>query len=205
MPDFAAKLTFENGKVIELVGPADITKETTDAIVNAANSSLMGGGGVDGAIHRGGGPAILEECKRIVAKIGYLAEGKAVITTGGRLNAKHVIHTVGPIYQVGNRDEAEALASCHRECVRLADKHAITSLAFPAISTGAFGYPVREAAEIAVRTVAEVLPSCEHLEKVRFVLFNVSTCKVFVRAAEKHSRSNSSAIFADTSLEKGSS
>jgi O-acetyl-ADP-ribose deacetylase (regulator of RNase III) len=205
MPDFAAKLTFENGKVIEFVGPADITKETTDAIVNAANSSLMGGAGVDGAIHRGGGPTILEECKRIVTKIGYLAEGKAVITTGGLLAAKHVIHTVGPIYQIGNRDEAEALARCHRECIVLADKHALASLAFPAISTGAFGYPVNEAAEIAVRTVAEVLPSSKHVQKVRFVLFAPPACKHFIRAAERHSRSNSSVIFEDTSSEKGSS
>ena len=205
MPDFAARLIFDTGETIEFHGPADISMETTHAIVNAANSSLMGGGGVDGAIHRAGGPQILEECKRIVEKIGYLAEGKAVITTAGRLSAKHVIHTVGPIYQVGNRDEVEALASCHRECIRLADKHELTSLAFPAISTGAFGYPVDEAAEIAVKTVAEVLPSCAHLKKVRFVLFDVSTCKVFVRAAERHSRTHSSATFEDRSSEKGPS
>ena len=195
MPDFTARLTFANGKTLELVGPADITKETTEAIVNAANSSLLGGGGVDGAIHRAGGPAILEECKRIVAKIRYLDPGKAVITTGGRLAAKYVIHTVGPIYQVGNRDEAETLASCYRESIRIADDHGIHSLAFPAISTGAFGYPVEEAAEIAMRTIAAALPACVHVAKVRFVLFEAPTCRSFIRAAEKHSRLTNSAIF----------
>src|ERR1700683_4511986 len=103
------------GKHIEIHGPADITKESTDAIVNAANSSLLGGGGVDGAIHRAGGPAILAECRKIVSKIGNLPAGEAVITTGGRLAAKHVIHTVGPIYRGGEHGEAEKLASCHRK------------------------------------------------------------------------------------------
>jgi len=111
MSDFSARLTFANGKAIEFVGPADITKETTEAIVNAANSSLLGGGGVDGAIHRAGGPSILEECKRIVAKVGKLPPGKAVLTTGGRLAAKYVVHTVGPIYSGGKRRESETLAS----------------------------------------------------------------------------------------------
>jgi len=185
MSDFAARLTFANGKTLELLGPADITKETTDAIVNAANSSLLGGGGVDGAIHRAGGPAILQECKQIIAKIRWLDSGKAVITTGGRLPAKYVIHTVGPIYQVGNRDEAETLASCYRESIRVADDHGIHSLAFPAISTGAYGYPVHEAADVAIKTVVEALPPCAHVEQVRFVLFDGSTCQAFVRAAEK--------------------
>ncbi len=205
MLDYAARLVFDNGKTVEFTGPVDITKETTDAIVNAANSSLMGGGGVDGAIHRSGGAQILEECKRIVEKIGYLPEGKAVITTGGRLPCRHVIHTVGPIYQVGNRDEVEALASCHRECIRLADQHALTSVAFPAISTGAFGYPLDEASEIAVRTVAEVLPSCKHVRTVRFVLFAGPPCKYFIRAAEKYSQGNRSVRFENISSEKGPS
>ena len=130
------RLLFNNDKVIEIHGPADITEETTDALVNAANSSLRGGGGVDGAIHRAGGPAILAECRNIVSKIGRLPAGQAVITTGGRLAAKHVIHTVGPVYQDGDHGEAEKLANCHRESVRLADEHALKSLAFPAISTG---------------------------------------------------------------------
>src|ERR1700731_4019503 len=141
MSNFAARLTFANGKTLELHGPPDITKETTEAVVNAVNSSLLGGGGVDGAIHHAGGPWILQECKRIVAKIGALPAGKAVITTGGRLPAKYVIHAVGPVYRGGPQHEAETLASCYRECIRLADDNGIKSLAFPSISTGAFGYP----------------------------------------------------------------
>jgi len=187
MSDFAARLTFANGKTIELHGPADITKETTEAIVNAANSSLLGGGGVDGAIHYAGGPSILQECKRIVGKIGSLPAGKAVITTGGRLPAKYVIHTVGPVYRHGHNQSA-TLASCYRESLRVADDHGIRSLAFPAISTGAFGYPVHEAAEIAVRTIVETLPSCVHVANVRCVLFDIATCKQYVRAADALSR-----------------
>ncbi|MGC1788046.1 MAG: O-acetyl-ADP-ribose deacetylase [Terriglobales bacterium] len=187
MPDYAAKLTFANGKTLQLVGPADITKETTEAIVNAANSSLLGGGGVDRAIHRAGGPSILQECKRIVAKIGTLPAGKAVITTAGRLPAKYVVHTVGPVYR-GGQHEAETLASCYRESIGIADDHGIQSLAFPSISTGAFGYPVHEAAAIALRAAVEALPACAHLEHVRFVLFDAATCKAYVEAAENISR-----------------
>ncbi|MGB9237096.1 MAG: O-acetyl-ADP-ribose deacetylase [Terriglobales bacterium] len=188
MPDFAAKLTFPNNKRLELHGPADITKETTEAIVNAANSSLLGGGGVDGAIHRSGGPSILEECKRIVAKIGRLPAGKAVFTTAGRLPAKYVIHTVGPIYGGGKNKEAETLASCYRESLRLADEHAIASVAFPSVSTGAYGYPVHEAAEIAIRAVTECLLGTTGVNLVRFVLFSASDCQTYVHAAEKISR-----------------
>ncbi len=196
MTDFAARLTFANGKMVEFHGPADITKESTDAIVNAANSSLLGGGGVDGAIHRAGGPSIIEECKRIVAKTGSLPAGKAVITTGGRLPAKYVIHTVGPIYGA-QPHEAEILASCYRESMRIADDHGIRSLAFPSISTGAFGYPVHEAAQIAVHTIIEALPLCDHLDRVRLVLFDTGTCKAYVGAAENLSRQQRaiSAIF----------
>jgi O-acetyl-ADP-ribose deacetylase len=142
LSEFALRLLVDSRKSIEFHGPADITKETTGAIVNAANSSLLGGGGVDGAIHRAGGPAILSECKGIVAEIGRLPAGKAAITTGGRLAARYVIHTVGPVYSGGDRGEAQTLASCHRECVRLADEHMIQSLSFPAISTGAYGYTI---------------------------------------------------------------
>ncbi len=191
MTDFAARLTFANGKTLEFHGPADITEETTDAIVNAANSFLLGGGGVDGAIHRAGGPSILAECKRIVANISSLPAGKAVLTTGGRLPAKYVIHTVGPVYRGGQQHEAETLASCYRESIRIADDHGVQSLAFPSISTGAFGYPVHEAAEIAVRTVVEMLPSCAPVEHARFVLFDDDTCQAYVRAAEKISRESS--------------
>jgi len=188
MSDYSARLTFANGKTLELHGPADITKETTEAIVNAANSSLLGGGGVDGAIHRAGGPSILRECRRIVDKIGTLPAGKAVITTGGRLLAKYVIHTVGPVYGGGEWHEAQTLARCYRESICIADDHGIQSLAFPSISTGAFGYPVHEAAEVAVRTIVEVLPACTHVEHVRFVLFDLATCKAYVQATEKISR-----------------
>jgi O-acetyl-ADP-ribose deacetylase (regulator of RNase III) len=205
MPDFLARLTLQSRKTIEFAGPADITKETTDAIVNAANSSLMGGGGVDGAIHRAGGPSILQECERIVAEIGRLPAGKAAMTTGGRLRAKYVIHTVGPRYRDGRSGEPKTLASCHRESLRLADDHEIASISFPAISTGIYGYPVEEAAVIAVETVAEVLPSCARLETVRFVLFDVSTCQAFIRAAEKHARDHSSVRLEHTSSEKGPS
>jgi O-acetyl-ADP-ribose deacetylase (regulator of RNase III) len=178
------RLVMESGKTIEFSGPADITCETTDAIVNAANSSLLGGGGVDGAIHRAGGPSILAECRRIVSKIGSLPAGKAVITTGGRLPAKHVIHTVGPIYRDGEHGEAEKLESCHRESIRIADENGLQSLSFPAISTGAFGYPVVEAAPIAIRSAVGALSAANHVSKVRFVLFDVSILKAYVRAAE---------------------
>jgi O-acetyl-ADP-ribose deacetylase len=188
MPDFAARLTFGGVKTLEFVGPADITKETTEAIVNAANSSLLGGGGVDGAIHRAGGPSILEECKRIVAKIGRLPAGKAVLTTGGRLPANYVIHTVGPIYRGGTQHEGETLASCYRKSIRLADDHGIHSLSFPSISTGAYGYPVDEAAEVAIKAIAEALPATTHVNLVRFVLFDVLDCKTYIRAAETISR-----------------
>lgn len=190
-PDFRIRIMLDGGKTIEFHGPADLTLETTDAVVNAANSSLLGGGGVDGAIHRAGGPVVLAECRQIVSKIGSLAPGKAVITTGGCLAAKHVIHTVGPVYRGGERGEAEQLASCHRESIRLADQHALKSLSFPAISTGAFGYPPSEAASVAVASTVGTLASANHLSKVRFVLFDVATFRVYTRAAEKLSRSNS--------------
>ena len=179
------RLILESAKTISLHGPADITKETTDAIVNAANSSRLGGGGVDGAIHRGGGPSILAECKTIVAKIGQLPPGKAVITGAGRLPAKFVIHTVGPIYSGGKRGEAEILASAYRESIRLADDHAIRSLSFPAISTGAYGYPVTEAAQVALRSAAEALTTATHLNTIRFVLFDAAALRVYESAARK--------------------
>jgi len=186
------RLRLDKDKTIEIVGPADITAETTDAIVNAANSSLLGGGGVDGAIHRAGGPAILAECREIVAKIGRLAAGKAVITTGGRLAAKHVIHTVGPIYRNGEHGEAETLASCHRESVRLADEHALSSVAFPAISTGAYGYPIQEAAPIAISSTVEGLAAAAHVTMCRFVLFDVATLREYEQAALRAGRSQDS-------------
>jgi O-acetyl-ADP-ribose deacetylase len=174
-----------NHRMIEFVGPADITCETTDAIVNAANSSLMGGGGVDGAIHRAGGPVILEQCKQYVAQSGRLPAGKAMLTKGGLLAVKYVIHTVGPVYRDGASGEAELLASCHRESIRLADQHGLKSLSFPAISTGAYGYPLPHAARVAVETAIEVIESANTLRHVRFVLFDVSAQKEYAKAAEE--------------------
>ncbi len=195
MQAFTTRLVLESGTTIEIHGPADITEETTDAIVNAANSSLLGGGGVDGAIHRAGGPAILAECEQIVGKIGRLPACQAVITSGGRLRAKHLIHTVGPIYRGGQNDEAATLASCHRESIRLADEQGISSLSFPAISTGAYGYPVEEAAPIAMSTVIETLTSVKYVTAVRFVLFDTSTVRAYERAVQRLSKSNSTAPF----------
>ena len=172
-------------RLLEFHGPADITEETTDAIVNAANSRLLGGGGVDGAIHRAGGPSILEECREFVAQNGALPPGQAMLTRGGQLAAKYVIHTVGPVYRGGNGGEAELLASCHRESIRLADTHGIRSLAFPAISTGAYGYPVHLAASVAVGAVLDALQEAGSVEQVRFVLFDVSTLKAYTAASEQ--------------------
>ncbi len=183
MNDFSVRLSFAGGKLLDLHGPADITKEATEAIVNAANSSLLGGGGVDGAIHRTGGPSILNECKKIVAEIGHLPAGKAVITTAGRLAAKYVIHTVGPIY--GSGGEAKKLTSCYKESIRVADDHGIRSLAFPSISTGAFGYPVEAAAQVAVKAVIEALTSAGQVMHARFVLFDSYTLKAYVDAVDK--------------------
>jgi O-acetyl-ADP-ribose deacetylase len=195
------RILLDRGRTIEFHGPADITHETTDAVVNAANSSLLGGGGVDGAIHKAGGPAVLAECRRIVGQIGSLPAGQAVITTGGRLTAKHVIHTVGPVYRDGESGEAEKLASCHRESIRLADQHAIKSLSFPAISTGAFGYPASEAASIAISSTIEALAATSHVSRVRFVLFDVATLRMYTRAAEQ--LQNLNPVFAYR-IEKGS-
>jgi O-acetyl-ADP-ribose deacetylase len=189
------RLALENGKTIEIHGPADIIKESTDAIVNAANSSLLGGGGVDGAIHRAGGPAILTECRQIVSNIGRLSAGKAVITTGGRLSAKHVIHTVGPIYRDGEHGEAETLASCHRESIRLADEYELKSVAFPAISTGAYGYPVADAAPIAITAALGAVASASCVALIRFVLFDLSTVRAYERAAQKLSTSDAPTHF----------
>lgn len=170
-------------RALVITGPGDITREQTDAIVNAANSSLLGGGGVDGAIHRAGGPAILEACKEIVARIGRLPAGQAVATPAGRLGARYVIHTVGPFWSGGKRGEAEALASCHRESIRVADELYLASIAFPAISTGAYGYPADEASRVAVSSTADALQRAAHLREVRFVLFDSHTFEHYANAA----------------------
>lgn len=160
----------------------DITKMTTDAIVNAANSGLMGGGGVDGAIHRAGGPAILEECKQIVSTQGRLPAGQAVITTGGKMKTKHVIHTVGPIWRGGEQGEPDLLASAYRESLKLAAGHNLSSIAFPSISTGVYGYPVAEASRIAMKTVASFLHESTSIKEVIFVLFNAEAYDAYASA-----------------------
>ena len=159
----------------------DITREETDAIVNAANSRLAGGGGVDGAIHRAGGPKIMEECR----KIGGGPTGGAVITTGGNLKAKYVVHTVGPIYRDGKHDEAKLLASAYQKSLELAIKNNIKSIAFPSISTGAYGYPINEAAEIALKTVMHFIKANKGLSLVRFVLFSDRDWEVYKKTLEK--------------------
>jgi O-acetyl-ADP-ribose deacetylase (regulator of RNase III) len=160
----------------------DITEQVVDAIVNAANSSLMGGGGVDGAIHRRGGPEILEECRRIRAERfpEGLPTGQAVTTTGGRLPARWVIHTVGPVFST-SEDRSHLLASCHTESLRVAEELGARTLAFPAISTGVYGYPVELAAPVAIRAVREAGST---LEEVRFVLFDDGTYRAFEDALQ---------------------
>ncbi len=179
------------GKAIEIavnhadlsIIQGDITQQTTGAIVNAANSSLMGGGGVDGAIHRAGGPAILAACKQIVARQGCLPTGKAVITTGGNLKARCVIHTVGPVWYGGNKGEPELLVSAYRESLKLAVENNLTSISFPSISTGAYGYPVEKAAPVAVQTVVSFLnEKATSLKTVVFVLFDSSTFDAYASA-----------------------
>ena len=192
----------------------DITKQATDAIVNAANPSLMGGGGVDGAIHRAGGSAILEECEQIVAWQGRLPTGKAVITTGGNLKARFVIHTVGPIWRgsnvisawggssakfvihapdpiwhEGNKREPELLASAYRESLKLAVENNLTSISFPSISTGAYGYPVDEAAKVAIITVASFIKVVgTSIKEVVFVLFDSATFESYSSVLGKIAR-----------------
>jgi O-acetyl-ADP-ribose deacetylase (regulator of RNase III) len=163
---------------LELV-QGDITKQQVDAIVNAANTGLRGGGGVDGAIHRAGGPAIMEECRRI----GGCPTGDAVITTGGNLPARHVIHAVGPVYRGGSSDEDSLLASAYRRSLEVAVQNRLRSVAFPSISTGAYGYPIGEAARVALRTVLDYLERNRGaLDIVRFVLFTESDYNVYAEA-----------------------
>ncbi|MBO0357552.1 O-acetyl-ADP-ribose deacetylase [Hymenobacter sp. BT186] len=159
----------------------DITHLDTDAIVNAANSSLLGGGGVDGAIHRAGGPDILEACRKLRA--GHygkgLRTGEAVMTTGGRLPARHVIHTVGPVWNGGNRQEPEKLANCYRNSLLLAAENEMHNVAFPGISTGIYGYPKAEAAAIAVREVRAFLQQHELPQEVVFVVFDEASVLLY--------------------------
>jgi O-acetyl-ADP-ribose deacetylase len=165
---------------LELV-EGDITRQDTDATVNAANAALRPGGGVDGAIHRAGGPAIEAECRRL----GGCPTGEARLTTGGNLKAKYVIHTVGPVYKDGRHGEPELLASCYRESLKLASAQGIKSLAFPSISTGVYGYPFEDAARIAVKTVAGYLAHHPEIELVRLVLFGPAAYEVYARVLQE--------------------
>jgi len=173
------QIEINQGLIVLVEG--DITEEETDAIVNAANSRLRGGAGVDGAIHRAGGPSIMAECRRI----GGCLTGQAVITTGGELKAKHVIHTVGPVYRGGTRGEADLLRSAYLSSLKLATAGGLKSIAFPAISTGVYGYPLAEAARIALATAIDYLRDHTALEVVRFVLFDRRTYDAFAGELRK--------------------
>ena len=162
---------------LELVA-GDITQQDTDAIVNAANKYLRPGGGVDGAIHRAGGPAIEAEGRQL----GGCPTGEARLTTGGNLKARYVIHTVGPVYQDGLHREPELLASCYRESLQLASSKGLKSVAFPAISTGVYGYPMADAAKVALQTVQEYLTQHPEIERVRFVLFGRPAYEIYAQA-----------------------
>jgi O-acetyl-ADP-ribose deacetylase len=168
--------------MIELV-VGDITTQQVDAIVNAANSTLLGGGGVDGAIHRAGGPAILAECRQL----GGCEPGDAKVTTAGELPARYVLHAVGPVWRGGAEGEADLLASCHRRAIELAAEHACASVAFPAISTGAFGYPSALAAPVAIGATAEALAANPSVELARFVFRDDQTLAPYRAALESDS------------------
>ncbi|HEY1234324.1 MAG TPA: O-acetyl-ADP-ribose deacetylase [Candidatus Binatia bacterium] len=173
--------TFLDGQVI--VNKGDITKEAVDAIVNAANGTLMGGGGVDGAIHRAGGREILEECREIrrVRFLDGLPAGQAVITTAGRMPAKHVIHTVGPVYGSGGEAKSQLLAACYANSLALAVENGLSSIAFPAISTGVYGYPMNQAAVVSSSTIEQFLQTERSIEQVRLIFFTSGDAEVFVR------------------------
>lgn len=169
-----------DGTTVSLVR-GDITLEETDAIVNAANPALAGGGGVDGAIHKAGGPAIMEECRRI----GGCPTGKAVITTGGALKAKFVIHTVGPIYRDGRHGEADLLRSAYSSSLALALEKGLGTVSFPSISTGAYGYPIEDAARTTVSAVIDFIKENKGLTLIRFVLFSDRDLAAYASALEK--------------------
>ncbi len=180
--DHTVKIDVDHDRSITLLA-GDITHQDADAIVNAANEQLAPGGGVCGAIHHAGGPAIWEHCKKIVAEHGTLPTGHAVATTGGKLRARYVIHTVGPVWHGGKKGEPEKLASCYRESIRVADELKLKSIAFPSISTGIFGYPVELAVPIALRAVAEALHAAKHVKEVRLVAFDANTMYAYQQAA----------------------
>lgn len=158
----------------------DIIKQEVDAIVNAANNGLLGGSGVDGAIHAAGGRKILEECKAIISKIGSLKTGEAVITSGGNLKAKYVIHTVGPIWRGGNSNEEILLANAYKNSLKLAAKQGIKTIAFPCISAGVYGYPKEQAAKVAFSTVLQSLNTYKEIDEVRFICFDEETYNLYI-------------------------
>ena len=178
------EINFPNGKKLRLL-IGDITKIRVDAMVNAANTALAGGGGVDGAIHRAGGPAIMRELDTIREEKGGCPTGSAVVTTAGSLPAQYVFHAVGPVYHDGRHGEAEQLESCYRSCLKLAEEHDVRSISFPSISTGAYGYPMNEAARIAIQTVGSQLRDSDTgAREVLLVLFDQGSYDVHRRAAE---------------------
>ena len=181
MSDSTTFPSFLGGRVIIKVG--DITQEAVDAVVNAANGTLLGGGGVDGAIHRAGGPAILDECRNLRATYypDGLPTGGAVLTTAGRMPARHVIHTVGPVYGSGGPDKAEKLARCYRNSLKIAAEEGLATVAFPAISTGIYGYPMDEAAVVSSRAIEESLLASPSIREVRLVFFLPGDAQVFLR------------------------
>ncbi len=172
--------TFLAGRVVVVTG--DITRQDVDVIVNAANSSLMGGGGVDGAIHRAGGPRILEACREIrrTRHPEGLPTGEAVITTAGNLPARRVIHTVGPVFGRHHGREPELLAACYKNSLRLAAEHSLSSIAFPAISTGVFGYPLAEASQVSSETIKSYVVTDELIREVRLVFFKARDAEIFL-------------------------
>ncbi len=175
------KSSFLRERVLLKVG--DITRENTEAIVNAANSTLMGGGGVDGAIHRAGGPAIKQACSEIRRNLfpNGLPTGQAVLTTGGHLAAKYVIHTVGPVYHRGGQDKAALLAACYFNSLGVALQHGVKSIAFPAISTGVYGYPIGEAAVVASQTIEQFLLTDSLIQQVRLIFFAEGDLQLFLK------------------------
>jgi len=162
----------------------DITKQQVDAVVNAANSSLMGGGGVDGAIHRAGGKQILDDCIDIIDRQGRCKTGEAVITTGGKLPARYVIHTVGPVWNDGKKDEPQLLANCYTNSLKLAVENKVKTIAFPNISTGIYHYPKAAAAEVALKAVNDFLKDNEEIEQVVFVCFDDDNFRLYEKALQ---------------------
>jgi O-acetyl-ADP-ribose deacetylase (regulator of RNase III) len=179
--DYHLAIKLEEAELRLVLG--DLTEYGSDALVNAANSELAPGGGVCGAIHRKGGAAIADECREIVRSTGRIPPGQAVATAAGRLRAHYVIHAVGPIWRGGHAGEAEALASCYRSSLRVADELKLRSIAFPAISTGIYGYPLDQAAEVAIAALIESLSRARHVRQASVVLLDASALEAFTRAA----------------------